>query len=277
MKTMNLILFEEAETFRPLPLGDERAVHLIKVLRKQPGERFHAGILGGRLGTGDITRISSGGIEFTLSLTEAPPPRTPLRLLVGFPRPIQLRRLLRDCASLGLAAVDLAGTELGEKSYRRTKLLDDGGARASLIEGAVQARDTRLPDLAVYPGMASWLEARPWTAKGPPGPAAAGQAAARTAVQPGEKAAGLGPAEPFSGLLTAADNVRPGGTFTGLGPVKGPAVLAVGPERGWSDRERTMLEAAGFARLSIGRRALRTETACTAAAILLMGKMGLLD
>ncbi|MDR1307748.1 MAG: 16S rRNA (uracil(1498)-N(3))-methyltransferase [Treponema sp.] len=246
---MNLILFEEAEASRPLSPGDERTVHLIKVLRKQPGDRFCAGILGGRLGTGDITRIGPGGIEFTLSLTEAPPPRTPLRLVVGFPRPIQLRRLLRDCASLGLAAVDLAGTDLGEKSYCRTKLLDDGGARAALIEGAVQARDTQLPELAVYPDIAAWLEARPWTAE----------------------QSESGP------LLAAADNVRPGGTFTGLGPVTGPAVLAVGPERGWSGRERAMLEAAGFARLSMGRRALRTETACTAGAVLLMGKMGLLD
>jgi RsmE family RNA methyltransferase len=56
-----------------------------------------------------------------------------------------------------------------------------------------------------------------------------------------------------------------------------PLVLTVGSERGWSDRERDCLEEAGFTRLSMGKRALRTETACTAAAILAMEKIGELE
>jgi 16S rRNA U1498 N3-methylase RsmE len=267
---MNLILFERAELdgaggilFR----RDERAVHLLKVLRKQAGGVFEAGVLDGGLGTGVIGEVGAERLRFSLALDREPPPRTPLRLAVGFPRPVQLRRLLRDCASLGLTAVDLVGTELGEKSYRDTNLLHDGGARAALIEGAVQARDTRLPELAVYPNLAGWLAARPW---GTPEDAP---------------------------LLVAADNVRPQGSFAGVNPAgrggsvkpagfgaKGETapssmmtVLAVGCERGWSEHERDMLEGAGFRRLSLGRRALRTETACVAAAALLMEKMGLLD
>jgi RsmE family RNA methyltransferase len=55
------------------------------------------------------------------------------------------------------------------------------------------------------------------------------------------------------------------------------AVLAVGPERGWSDRERELLEKAAFLRLSLGGRALRTETACVAASVLILEKIGELD
>jgi RsmE family RNA methyltransferase len=51
-------------------------------------------------------------------------------------------------------------------------------------------------------------------------------------------------------------------------------VLAIGSERGWSERERDLFEAAGFLRLSLGSRALRTETACVAAAILALEKIG---
>jgi RsmE family RNA methyltransferase len=51
-------------------------------------------------------------------------------------------------------------------------------------------------------------------------------------------------------------------------------VLAIGPERGWSDRERKLLEDSGFLRLSLGERALRTETACVAATVLAMEKIG---
>jgi RsmE family RNA methyltransferase len=167
---------------------------------------------------------------------------------VGFPRPIQLKRLLRDLSSLGFAGIDLMGTELGEKSYRETKLISGGGARAALIEGAVQARDTVLPELRVYPDLAAWLEERPW-------------------VQDSR----------LSPLLIAADHLRPEGSMAHLSPLRRAMVLAVGSERGWSDRERDMLEGAGFLRLSLGKRVLRTETACVAAAILAMEKIGGLD
>jgi RsmE family RNA methyltransferase len=268
---MNLILFNHSElnttesrikdphadlSGRPdsvqffLPRRDERAIHLYNVLHKKPGDTFEAGILGGKLGTGTIIEITDEGLRIALELNIEPPPRTPLRLGVGFPRPIQLRRLLRDCASLGLTAVDLIGTDLGEKSYRDTKLLHDGGSQAAFIEGAVQARDTRLPDLAVYPSIVDWLQT--------PG--------IKTHSKLGKTA------------LFAADNVQPKGSFAGIDSLQsaGSAVLAVGCERGWSDRERKLLDNAGFVRLSLGKRALRTETACVAAAVLLMEKLGLL-
>ena len=241
---MNIILFEAHETGKPLPRRDPRTLHLLKVLRKKPGDLFDAGVLGGCLGQGRIDALDpDGALWFSLDLREAPPPRLPIRVAVGFPRPIQLRRILRDLSNLGVAAVDLLETDLGEKSYRDTKLLTGGGARAAMVEGAVQARDTGLPGLAVYPSLDVWLAEKPWAAS----------------------AGTLGETGP---LLAAADNVRPEGSPAALPRTKGGAVLAIGPERGWSGRERNLFEAAGFIRFSLGRRALRTETACTAAVVL---------
>jgi RsmE family RNA methyltransferase len=252
---MNLILFEEHEAGKPLPCRDGRTIHLLKVLHKKPGDSFDAGVLGGRRGVGTIEEIGpDGSLSYSLDLFEAPPPRFPLRMAVGFPRPIQLRRLLRDLSSLGLTALDLVGTELGDKSYRDTNLLRDGGARSALIEGAVQSRDTSLPLLTRYSRLEDWLARRPWE-------------------QDGEGGGGKTDEERRV-LLVAADNLRPAGSMTALGPARGRVSVAVGPERGWSDRERDLLEKAGFLRLSLGKRALRTETACVAAAILAMEKMG---
>jgi RsmE family RNA methyltransferase len=240
---MNIILFEPHEAGRPLPKRDGRTVHLLKTLHKKPGDSFDAGILGGKLGAGTIESINAdGSLSYSLDLSFDPPPRLPIRIAVGFPRPIQLRRLLRDLSNLGILAVDLMGTGLGEKSYRDTRLLADGGARAALVEGAVQARDTGIPELAVYPSLEDWLE--------------------RTAP------------ECAGALLVAPDNVRPAGAMADLIVRRQPVVLAIGSERGWADRERDLLERAGFARLSLGKRALRTETACVAAAIVAMEKIG---
>jgi len=204
---------------------------------------------------------------YSLDLREEPPPRYPVRIAVGFPRPIQIRRLLRDLSNMGLEAVDLIGTELGEKSYRDTKLLTDGGARAALIEGAVQARDTRIPFLSVHPSLEDWLAERLWDKPLPP-------SLAPQEGSPWSVYAGRGLSR--SPILIALDNVRPEGSLALLSALGQSLVLAVGCERGWSDRERDTLEKAGFLRLSMGERALRTETACVAAAVLALEKIGAL-
>ena len=286
---MNIILFDPAEIGRPLPRRDERTLHLLKVLYKKSGDTFDAGILGGNLGLGCIESIRlDGSLVYSLDLREEPPPRLPVRIAVGFPRPIQIRRLLRDLSNLGLEAVDLTGTELGEKSYRDTKLITDGGARAALIEGAVQARDTRIPALSVYSRLEDWIAERPWDKPPPP-------------LSPPESLSGTAPgtlqgrpqknspplwsvyARPAkvegisrSPLLIALDNIRPEGSLALLSALGQPMVLAVGCERGWSDKERDELERAGFLRLSMGCRTLRTETACVAAAVLALEKIGAL-
>jgi RsmE family RNA methyltransferase len=87
----------------------------------------------------------------------------------------------------------------------------------------------------VYTSLGAWLAARPWHS---------------------------------DACLVAADNVRPAGAFSRLASETRPVVIAVGSERGWSEQERERLESAGFTRLSLGERALRTETACVAAVAL---------
>jgi RsmE family RNA methyltransferase len=249
---VNLILFEPHELGKALLRRDERCIHLLKVLHKKAGDTFEAGLLDTGSGSGKIEKVGiDGSLSFSFDVAAPPVPRLPVRVGVGFPRPIQVRRLLRDLSSLGVEAIDLFGTELGEKSYRDTKLLDDGGARAALIEGAAQSRDTTIPALGVFPGLADWLQERPWGKSAPRSPAAP--------------------------LLVAADNVRPEGAMSRITPTMPPVVLAIGSVRGWSDHERELLEEAGFLRLSLGSRALRTETACVAAAVLAIEKIGELE
>ena len=244
---MNLLLFEAHEVGKSLPRRDERTIHLLKTLHKKAGGRFEAGILDGGRGSGTIEKINlDGSINFSLDINEPPLSRLPVRVAAGFPRPIQIRRLLRDLSSMGVAAIDLFGTELGEKSYRDTKLFGSGGARAALIEGAVQSRDTTLPVLSVFASLEDWLQKHPWEHHN-------------------------GAALP---MLIAADNVRPEGAMSRIVPARRPVTLAIGPERGWSDHERDLFEEAGFVRLSLGSRALRTETACVVAAALAIEKMG---
>ncbi|UYB53484.1 16S rRNA (uracil(1498)-N(3))-methyltransferase [Xanthomonas sp. AM6] len=52
------------------------------------------------------------------------------------------------------------------------------------------------------------------------------------------------------------------------------ATIAIGPEGGWSPRDRATLQAAGFAALRLGPRILRTETAGLAAIAVLQAQHG---
>jgi len=258
---VNIILLEEHELGHSLPRRDERTIHLLKVLHKKTGDVFDAGILGGMKGTGRIEKINFDGSVFvTVEEKEPPPDRLMMRVAAGFVRPVQIRRILRALSNIGVSAIDLIGTDLGEKSYRDTKLLHDGGAHAAVVEGSVQARDTTIPDISVYDCLDNWLDEQPWEKK---------KGANNTALY-GMQRSGLMRVP----LLIALDNVRPEGSLFHVSPTSRPAVLAVGPERGWSDRERGIFEKAGFLRLSMGNRALRTETACVAAAVLAMEKTG---
>ena len=242
---MNIILFEEHELGHILPRRDERTIHLVKVLHKKAGDSFEAGILGGMRGTGWINKINlDGSILVTVQCNEPSVPRLRLRIAVSFVRQIQMRRLLKDLSNIGASCIDFFGTDTMEKSYRDTKLLTDGGAHIALVEGATQARDTQIPVISVFENLDIWLNECPW-----------------------EKSDSK-----RLPLLLAMDNINAEGSFFNITPTSRPCVIAIGPERGWSDRERNLFEKAGFLRLSMGERALRTETACVAAAALAMEK-----
>ena len=50
-------------------------------------------------------------------------------------------------------------------------------------------------------------------------------------------------------------------------------VAAIGSERGWTDRERSLLESKGFIRCGMGERIMRTETAATVAGAIILSEL----
>ena len=119
---MNICLFTSEEIKNPLSTADERGQHLIKVLHKKAGESFSAGVIGGKAGKATIEKIEDGKIFFSFTEETDGKNLFPLKMIIGFPRPIQLKRLLRDMAALGVCEVHLTKTELTEKSYLNSDL-----------------------------------------------------------------------------------------------------------------------------------------------------------
>jgi 16S rRNA U1498 N3-methylase RsmE len=192
---------------------------------------------------------------------EAPPLR-PVTLILGFPRPIQVNRILKDLCSLGVRRILMAPTDLGEKSYADSTIFRERDFLRPLLEGAEQAGNPRLPETDTFPSLDAAL-----AALGHPVPGET-----RWALDP-YRAEGL-----FGSLLAGRGGAPdPGDPGSGAGEPDGRAfVLAVGSERGWTDRELGALAASAFRFASLGDRILRTETACAAAVTLALASLGLL-
>ena len=260
---MNICLFTSEEIKLPLPLRDERAQHIIKVLHKKAGDSFTAGVIDGASGSAVIREISDQGITFDFTEGGDGKPLTKLEMIIGFPRPIQLKRLLRDIAALGVGRVHLTGTDLGEKSDMQSNLVERGSAYQMLLDGTVQAGSTHVPELCLYKTLDECLAS-----------VTGGEAGAA-------ESAGVSGAE--KGLLLALDNVNPSSRLAdavkqgceacGSGA---RVIAAIGSERGWTDRERRLLEAQGFVRCGMGQRIMRTETAATVAGAIILSESGII-
>ena len=244
---MNICLFSQEEITKPLDVKDERGEHILKILHKKTGETFTAGILGGKSGTATITDISDGKIFFTFEPAGDGKPLNPLKMIIGFPRPIQLKRLLRDIAALGVCEVHLTGTELGEKSYMQSTLVEKGNAYKMLLDGTVQAGSTYVPELFLHKTLNECLSF-------------------------------------FSGddVRLALDNKNPAmrlqealqeKTVSAKTTTEQKVIAAIGSERGWTDRERKLLEDKVFIRCGMGERIMRTETAATVAGSIILNYM----
>ena len=251
---MNRILFERGEirdgraTF-----SDVRAEHVLNVLHGTEGQTLKTGILDGPVGTSVIERIEGNAV--TVRCTHESPSLQPwLDLILAPPRPRAMKRLLPQLASLGVRRIVLVGAEKVEKAFWGAQLLKEEIYRPLLIDGLQQAGTTAVPTVETFKSFRHFAE-RKLDAhfEGQP---------ARIVAHP-EKAP-LGEATLPSLPEMARDRQKRQECRFSEAPV-----LAVGPEGGWTDAEVALLEEKGFARMSLGPRILRTDTAL----IVLIGRL----
>lgn len=238
---MNLILFSPEDLSRPLPLSDPRARHLVNILKRTPGDTFDAGLINGPRGKATLATLTPDALTFTFAPTHDPVAPAPIAVIVGLPRPQTARDILRDLTTLGVASIDFVTTEKTDPNYAHSSLWSSGEWRRHTIAGAEQAFDTCLPRITHTHTLSHLF-----------------------ATLPG------------SSTRLALDNYESPRALGSLENLSPPVTLAIGPERGWSARERDALRAAHFTFVHLGSRVLRTESACLAAVTLIRAKLGLM-
>ena len=235
---MNIVLFKDGETF--LPKKDERAEHLKKVLHLSVGDTFKAGIINGLQGLAKIESIDDDGIALSFDFTEDKKALYPLTMIIAQVRPICMKRILREAVSLGAERLILPVSDLGEKSYLNSSLYKSDEYKEILIDGAMQAGFTGVSECILAARIEEAIKSVP------------------------------------EGERFLLDNVVGAEDLSKLDLVGKSVTLAIGPERGWSDRERKIFIENGFKPVLLGSRILRTETASVAGAAIALSRMGYL-
>ena len=238
---MNLILFapDEIKNDGTVSLKDRRLEHIISVLGCIPGDTVRTGMINGPAGTGEILSIERGreNAEVVLRFTAdgSYPEQPAVDLIMGLVRPIMLKKILTQAASLGVGRIFLINGNRVEKSFFKASLLKDKKYRSYLIEGLEQAKDTYLPQVSIHERFRPFVEDFIPTIF---------KTYRRMLV-----------AHPEAG-----ENLK---QVIGT-EITGRSLLAVGPEGGWVDFEIEKFIEQSFVPISMGRRVLRTDTAVVA-------------
>jgi 16S rRNA (uracil1498-N3)-methyltransferase len=237
---MNIILFSKHELNKPLSLKDTRAIHILSVLKCQKGSSFDAGIINGPKGKAKIREIKEDRLYLDFQFEREIACLYPITLIVGLSRPQTVRKILRESTSLGLGRIYFVQTEKGEKSYAKSRLWTKGEYKNVLKSGAEQAFCTKLPEVKLFSSLTKCLDL--------------------IQVKDSDR--------------IALDNYEAKMALSEYSLKTNKCIIFAGPERGWSSSERNHLRENGFTLVHLGKRVLRTETACLISSALILARWG---
>jgi RsmE family RNA methyltransferase len=229
---MNLILLtpQDCPQTNTATLTGRRLQHVLSIHQAQVGQTLRVGMVNGLMGEAEITRLDERELHLQFNLTQPPPAKLPLTLLLALPRPKMLKRILQTVATMGVERLVLMNSYRVEKSFWHSPFLQPEAIEHELILGLEQARDTVLPEVVLEKRFKPFVE---------------------------DRLANL-----------SADTLRlvahPIAEQLCPRAVNQPVTLAIGCEGGFIPYEVDLLVQQGFQAVELGERILRVETAVTA-------------
>ena len=210
----------------------ETAYHLGRVLRAQQGQLYELSD-GEHVRLGRVEKVARDRVDFAL-LEEIPAhqPAIDVTLLLAIVKFDAFEWAIEKATELGVSTIVPLAAARSDKA-----LLSGAGKRAErwkkiLAEASQQSRRVRVPAL-------------------------------RDLAQPAQAfSAHAAPAKILLSERPDAPSLR---QVLRAEPPRQQAVLAIGPEGGWTDLEFAAAQASGFREASLGKLVLRTETAAAAA------------
>ncbi|WP_339340057.1 16S rRNA (uracil(1498)-N(3))-methyltransferase [uncultured Oceanicoccus sp.] len=229
---MNLIILFNTDftSDNQVTLTDKRFEHIRDIHQSSVGDSVKLGQLNGMMGTGTITVITDDRVDIEVTLDQDPPEKLPLKIILALPRPKMIRRIFRSIAELGIEELIVINSYKVEKSFWNSPALTDKKVEEYLMAGLQQAKDTVPPKVSFKrlfkPFMEDELPAIAQTSRG---------------------------------IIAHPSSDKPCPHT-----INENAVLAIGPEGGFTEYEVNKFIEAGFESIHLGKRILRVENAIAA-------------
>lgn len=226
---MNLLLLEPTDICdtATVRLSGRRLKHMLEVQQVSVGDSLRCGMLNGLRGTAVVEQLTSTEVELSFELTTPPPPPLPMTLVLALPRPKMLKRILQNCATLGIKQIYLINAYRVDKSYWSTPILEPQSIDELFKLGLEQAGDTFMPEIYLRKRFKPFVEDE------------------LPSLIAGQRAL---IAHPYNAESCPEASME-------------PTLVAVGPEGGFIPYEVELMQQQGLTPFHLGERILRVETA----------------
>jgi 16S rRNA (uracil1498-N3)-methyltransferase len=220
-------------------ISGDQAMHLIRVLRAQPGMKFDL-VAGGRVWHGVLAGISSDSVRFNLLAEVEADPAIPVTLLLSVFKFDRMEWAIEKATELGAERIVPVIARRTEKHLAQAAQARADRWRRIALESSKQARRSDILQIEDPIALKSAVRDHP--------------ASVRLVLAEQERTTTL-----HNALHEALANVGD----------EAPAIrLATGPEGGWTSEEEGLFDAENWKPVSLGPRILRAETAAITAVAL---------
>jgi len=224
-------------------LVGEHALHLTRVLRAEVGQEFDIAT-GDTVRRGKITTISGDRVEFALGAEQVIRPAPHVTLVLAIFKFDRMEWAIEKCTEIGVARIIPVIARRTDTHLASAALKRHERWQRIALQAAEQSRRAAPPEIAAPVKLEDLGSAGVAPAGGPE----TGAASVCRIV-----------------LAESEDDRR---LRDALQAHSGEAVLAVGPEGGWTDDELHWFRESGWVASSLGNTILRAETAAIVAAAL---------
>jgi len=235
---MNLIILTDNDLTgeNKYLLKDNRAEHILKILKLSSGDEIEIGILNGPAGIGKILSADNNQIIIEPQHLKQLPDTIPKIILIcALPRPQTVKKVLITSAMIGIREVHFIRANRVEKSYYHSPLLESDNIIPYLIEGLSQGKRTDIPSVKIHNRFKPFFE-------------------------------DYFPTISNKNMIKLLPDIETNSFLNKIYQGKNnPIALAIGPEGGWVPFETDFMKEAGFKSFKLSQSILRVEHALTAA------------
>lgn len=246
-----VVLPDEVRDGSVAVLVGPRARYALDTHRVREGQSLKVAVMHGRRGEGRVLSASSEEVSIALTLSEAGLSTLPISLLVGVSRPQTVKKVIQSAVMFGVSSLHFVRSEKGEKSYLQSRSLDEDQIEEEVIKAMEQVWDSRRPEIQTHRALSYFVEHKLPSVVDDTLRVGGGSQIHKLLAHPGGAPLGRDDSARFQGASS---------------------VIAIGPERGWSESEVVMFEELGFQKVGLGERVVRVELAI----VFLLGQLAIL-